>query len=89
MRETELKRVYWEDMIAQGCGVERFEGTYESAWLIIGGLETNATSTENVQGAEGVKKRAAEMAGQLGGDPKERSVLGWIRSILRLSRGTG
>jgi hypothetical protein len=36
MREAELIRGYWADMIAQGCRVERFQDTCESAWHIIG-----------------------------------------------------
>jgi hypothetical protein len=33
-REIELKRIYG-DILPRGCRVERFEDTYESAWLII------------------------------------------------------
>ncbi|KZP04214.1 hypothetical protein FIBSPDRAFT_767782 [Athelia psychrophila] len=35
-RETELKTTFWADMIAQGCTVQRFEDTYDSAWQIVG-----------------------------------------------------
>jgi hypothetical protein len=34
-REKELMGSFWKDMLAAGCTVERFEDTYESAWLII------------------------------------------------------
>ncbi|KIM82904.1 hypothetical protein PILCRDRAFT_820198 [Piloderma croceum F 1598] len=37
-REQELKAGFWNDMIADGCEIARFEDTYESAWSIIGGL---------------------------------------------------
>ncbi|KZP04212.1 hypothetical protein FIBSPDRAFT_767781 [Athelia psychrophila] len=35
-RETELKTTFWEGMITQGCTVQRFEDTYDSAWQILG-----------------------------------------------------
>jgi len=35
-REDELKRVFWKEMVAGGCRVERFRDTHESAWSIIG-----------------------------------------------------
>ena len=58
-REARLKSIYWADMIAQGCRVERFQDTYESAWHIIGNLEHDMTSNEKDQRAQGVAKRAA------------------------------
>jgi hypothetical protein len=39
MREAELKSDYWADMMAEGCTVERFEDTYDSAWRIVSGGE--------------------------------------------------
>ena len=36
-REARLKSAYWADMMAQGCRVERFRDTHESAWFIIDG----------------------------------------------------
>jgi hypothetical protein len=42
-REQELKRNFWKDMLADGCRMERFEDTWESAWGIVGNL------TEKVQ----------------------------------------
>jgi hypothetical protein len=35
-REQELKRYFWTEMVADACMIERFEGTYDSAWRIIG-----------------------------------------------------
>jgi hypothetical protein len=34
-REEELKRDFWKDMVADGCRIERFMDSYESAWFII------------------------------------------------------
>ncbi|KIM73228.1 hypothetical protein PILCRDRAFT_15418 [Piloderma croceum F 1598] len=34
-REKELKETFWKDLLDEGCRVERFEDTYESAWLIV------------------------------------------------------
>jgi len=39
-REKELKDTFWKDLSDEGCRVERFEDTYESAWLIIDRLTT-------------------------------------------------
>ncbi|KZP32060.1 hypothetical protein FIBSPDRAFT_813098 [Athelia psychrophila] len=39
-RETELKRTFWADMLAQGCKAHRFGDSYQSAWQIIGTLPT-------------------------------------------------
>jgi len=36
-REEELKSGLWREMVANGCKIARFRGTYESAWNIIGG----------------------------------------------------
>jgi hypothetical protein len=35
-REQERKEEYWKDMVANGCRVERFKDTHESAWHVIG-----------------------------------------------------
>jgi hypothetical protein len=35
-REAELERDVWTEMMADGCRIERFENTYESAWRIVG-----------------------------------------------------
>jgi hypothetical protein len=40
-REKELKESFWKDMLEDGCRVERFKDTYESAWCIIDGLGQN------------------------------------------------
>ncbi|KAF7974367.1 hypothetical protein HWV62_12330 [Athelia sp. TMB] len=37
-REEELKGKWWKDMIAQGCHVQRFTDSYDSAWEVIGKL---------------------------------------------------
>ena len=37
-REEELKEKWWKDMIAQGCHVQRFADSYDSAWEVIGKL---------------------------------------------------
>jgi hypothetical protein len=37
-REEDLKREVWNDMLANGCCVKRFENTYDSAWSIVGSL---------------------------------------------------
>jgi chromosome condensin MukBEF ATPase and DNA-binding subunit MukB len=37
-REDELKRDFWNGMVADGCMTARFHRTYQSAWQIIGGL---------------------------------------------------
>jgi hypothetical protein len=34
-REDQLSSAYWKDMIAGGSRMERFDGTYESAWQIV------------------------------------------------------
>jgi len=34
-RETEMKRTFWADMLKNGCRVERFLDTYESAWHLV------------------------------------------------------
>jgi hypothetical protein len=38
VREGELKRKFWNDMMAAGCRIERFKDTHDSAWSIIDGL---------------------------------------------------
>ncbi|KAF4588345.1 hypothetical protein EYR38_010313 [Pleurotus pulmonarius] len=37
-REAELKGKFWKDLIDKGAKVERFHGSFESAWAIIGSL---------------------------------------------------
>jgi hypothetical protein len=34
-REKALMRDVWKDMLHDGCSVERFQDTYESAWDIV------------------------------------------------------
>lgn len=44
-RENELKRDVWKRMLADGCAVERFENTYESAWRIISHLDSRGPAS--------------------------------------------
>lgn len=37
-REKELKRDFWKGMVADGCRIERFKDSHDSAWHIIGDL---------------------------------------------------
>jgi hypothetical protein len=41
LREQELERIFWKSMVADGCKIERFEDSYNSAWRIIGSLAEN------------------------------------------------
>jgi hypothetical protein len=77
-REARLKSKYWADMIAQGCRVERFQDTYESAWDIIGNLEY-MTSDEIDQRAQGVAKRAAELKAKL--KEERRGIIGFFANL--------
>jgi len=43
-REQELKTHFWKDMIAGGCGIARFEDSYDSAWNIIGSFRGEHTA---------------------------------------------
>ena len=56
-REARLKSAYWANIIAQGCKVERFQDTYESAWHIIGHerkmVEEQAVKESDEREAEG------------------------------------
>jgi hypothetical protein len=38
-REKDLRRDVWNDMVHDGCAIERFEDTYESAWDIVDRLD--------------------------------------------------
>jgi hypothetical protein len=35
-REKESEKVFWGDMVGNGCKTKRFEDTFESAWGIVG-----------------------------------------------------
>jgi len=49
-REEELRRDFWKDLVAVGCGIERFEDTRESAWRIIGNIvEKNSGTNVRLQ----------------------------------------
>ena len=66
-REHELKTVFLPEVMAAGCGVKRFDNTYESAWSIIHDLEADRAGvqqrpgdkrqTVDQQGVEEVRKR--------------------------------
>jgi hypothetical protein len=87
-REARLKSKYWADMIAQGCRVERFQDTYESAWHIIGNLEQDMTSDEKELRAQGVANRAARFKANLSRSANEervqRGIIGLIRTFFGL-----
>ena len=38
-REYELKKDFWNGLLASGCQVKRFEDTIESAWTILGSAD--------------------------------------------------
>jgi hypothetical protein len=40
-REELMRKSFWKDMQSNGCRLERFEDSYESAWKIIGSLAEN------------------------------------------------
>jgi hypothetical protein len=42
-REEELRKYFWEDILAHGCKAARFDKTYESAWRIVGSLSRGTT----------------------------------------------
>ena len=88
MREAELKKVHWADMVAQGCKVERFENTYESAWRVLHDLEKPTTAAENAQRAQAVGRNTAHMKVELSrsGEEPKMSFFGWIKLIFGLSR---
>jgi hypothetical protein len=33
--EQQLQREFWKDMVADGCQIERFENSYDSAWRVV------------------------------------------------------
>jgi hypothetical protein len=37
-REQQLQKEFWKDMVADGCGTERFDGTHDCAWRIVDSL---------------------------------------------------
>ena len=34
-REEQLQTNFWKDMLANGCEIDRFDNSYESAWRIV------------------------------------------------------
>jgi len=51
-REGELKKYFWNEMLANGCRTERFEDTYESAWRIIGSLAERVHTQSAIPSAD-------------------------------------
>jgi len=49
VREEELKREVWHDMLADGCGIEHFEDTPESAWRIVCNIMKNPGASLLIQ----------------------------------------
>jgi hypothetical protein len=45
-REEELKRDVWNDMVHDGCGIERFDNTFDSAWNIVGNMMKKNSDTD-------------------------------------------
>src|SRR5882762_770031 len=35
VREADLRKNFWMDMLAEGCSTARFDNTYETAWNIV------------------------------------------------------
>jgi hypothetical protein len=59
-REQSLMGVYWKEMIDEGCHVERFLDTRDSAWSIVDSLKRiTSARNANANGAAGVADRAA------------------------------
>lgn len=53
-REQELKRYFWNQMVADGCTTERFGNTFESAWGIINIMQNNTATTLQIHTEMGV-----------------------------------
>jgi hypothetical protein len=49
VREEELKKEVWHDMLVDGCGIERFEDTPESAWRIVCNIMKNPGASLLIQ----------------------------------------
>ncbi|KIM76262.1 hypothetical protein PILCRDRAFT_650073 [Piloderma croceum F 1598] len=49
IREEELKQEVWHDMVDNGCKIERFEDTRESAWSIVLNLMKNPGASLLIQ----------------------------------------
>jgi hypothetical protein len=58
-REKQLKESFWQDMIAKGCAIQRFDGTEEGAWRII--ESSHATGTVDVLIATEIVDRHREL----------------------------
>jgi hypothetical protein len=84
-REEELKRDFWNEMVAKGCRTERFENTHASAWRIIGNIMQNKPSTtlliQQEMGASGKPLRRTK-AGSLARKTTPKATSG-LRSMFR------
>jgi hypothetical protein len=48
-REDELKKEVWREMLEDGCKIERFEDTRESAWRIVSNIIKNPGASLLIQ----------------------------------------
>ena len=48
-REDELKKEVWHEMLEDGCKIERFEDTRESAWRIVCNITKNPGASLLIQ----------------------------------------
>jgi len=51
-REQELKKYFWNELLANGCRTECSEDTYKSAWRIIGSLAARAHPQATISSAD-------------------------------------
>ncbi|KIM73935.1 hypothetical protein PILCRDRAFT_716400 [Piloderma croceum F 1598] len=71
-REDELRSVFWRDLVADGCRIERFEDTHQSAWRIIGNISQKSSGIDVIiqeeMGRDGQKANETS-AGQHANQP--------------------
>lgn len=48
-RENELKNKFWKEYMANGCVIERFHNTHDSAWRIVSSMLSNPGITLSLQ----------------------------------------
>jgi len=80
-REAEMKATFWADMLAQGCRVERFQNTFQSAWYVIGSLNRHWVHADNARRAKGVEQRTEEIKVRLSKSNNLKEAVGWLRSL--------
>jgi len=44
-REKQLQNEFWKDMLAEGCEIDRFENSYDSAWRIVDSFSEKEKAT--------------------------------------------